>query len=213
MIPTFNQSHRMRALLLATGQLTSYGSGAGLDDGSIMAGKIKRYTVLTLGQYAGTTNITINGKTDIHSNNCVEDNETGLMWSRTHSASVGPASNGLLPWTTTGAGVTAEGIFAYIAAANLALLAGYGNNANPMLNWRPPNAEELASLRDMEAPNALPDPVAFPVWSAGSGQFSSTTDPSVITAAMGINFTSGVVNSNTKTLTRLCALVRGIPLA
>src|SRR3990167_10979170 len=100
-------SKNKRGLLLKTGQTTSYGSGDGVDDGGLEKGLSKSYSVLTAGQYAGTTDITINSKTDEHSNNCVVDLNTRLMWSRYVSASVGPASDGLLPWTTTGSGSTA----------------------------------------------------------------------------------------------------------
>ncbi len=117
----FGTSERLRrALILKTGQTTSYVTG---DDGDLEIGEPHRYYVLSTGQYSGTTNITINAKTDAHSNACVLDEATGLMWSRTLSASVGPTSNGLLPWTTNGSG---EGIFTYAAAANAASLAGYG---------------------------------------------------------------------------------------
>ena len=117
------------ARLLQTGQVTSYGSGTGVDDGALQKGRSKSYTILTTGQYSGTTNITINAKTDAHSNNCVVDNRTKLMWSRYVSASVGPASDGKIPWTTKG---SVEGIFTYVAAANAATLAGYSD-------WRIPN--------------------------------------------------------------------------
>lgn len=190
-----------RALLLKTGQTTSYGSGSGVDDGAYEIGVAKSYTVLTAGQYSGTTNITINSKTDAKSNECVIDNNTGLMWSRTQSGSVGPTSTGTLPWTTTGSGGTAEGIFPYVAAANAASLAGYSD-------WRIPNDLELFSLRDMEAGNAVPDATAFPVWTA-TNVWSSTTQPNVTTNAIQLSFLTGGAGGNAKTNNFLCALVRG----
>lgn len=186
--------------LQKTGQVTSYGSGTGVDDGALQKGYARSYTVLSTGQYSGTTNITINSKTDAHSNNCVQDNRTGLMWSRYVSASVGPASNGLLPWTTTGSGGTAEGIFPYVAAANAASLAGHND-------WRIPNAFELASLLDYEAPDCVPDTTAFPSFPAVE-LYTSTTSPSATTSAMTCRFNTGVQATSTKTTNFQVILVR-----
>lgn len=197
----FNQTHRNFGKLLATGQLTSYAAG---DDGALRKGIVKSYTVLTLGQYAGNTNIVINSKTDVHANACVFDNNTGLMWSRISSVSVGPASDGKLPWTTTGAGATAEGIFPYCAAANAAGLAGYSD-------WRVPNDIELLSLRDMEAPTGYPDSAAFP--SIPTQDFwSSTTVPSATANADSITMATGGYRGylgDAKTTPLRVILVRG----
>lgn len=185
-----------------TGQTTEYGSGAGADDGYYEVGLSNRYEVLTAGQYSGTTNITINSKTDAHSNAVVIDHVHKLMWSRTLSASVGPASNGLLPWTTTGSGGTAEGIFPYAAATNAASLAGHND-------WRVPNRNEAITLQDMEAANANPDATAFPSgWT--TSVWSSTTVPSNTTLAVNVAFTSGGIAGSAKTNTALCALVRSV---
>jgi hypothetical protein len=186
------------ARLLATGQTTVYVAG---DNGTNQKGIAKSYTVLTTGQYAGNTNITINSKTDAHPNACVIDNNTGLMWSRTQSASVGPSSNGFIPWTTTGAGGTAEGIFPYVAAANAASLSGY-------TDWRIPNINELLSLCDYEAPTSVPDTTAFPGFSAANF-WSSTTRPSGTTAAVGVNFSGVGGFQDFKTSGNLLILVRG----
>lgn len=196
-----SQSYRKRGLLLATGQTTSYGSGTGVDDGALQKGIVKAYTILTTGQYSGTTNITINSKTDVHSNNCVVDNNTGLMWSRYASASVGPSSNGTLPWTTTGSAGTAEGIFPYCAAANAAGLAGYSD-------WRVPNIYEIYSLSDQEAPTSLPNSTVFP--GGASSVWSSTTRTSDTTFALYSGFVAGqaiVIQKTTNTIS--CLLVRG----
>ncbi len=190
-----------RALLLKTGQTTSYGSGTGVDDGAYEIGVAKSYTILTSGQYSGTTNITVNSKTDAKSNACVIDNNTGLMWSRTLSGSVGPSSTGTLPWTTTGSGGTAEGIFPYVAAANAAGLAGYSD-------WRIPSVYELISITDLEAGTGVPDATAFPVWAA-SNVWSSTTQPNVTTNAVQVSSLTGGSGGNAKTNNFLCALVRG----
>ena len=195
------QSYRKRGYLLATGQATSYDSGIGVDDGALRKGIVKTYTVLTLGQYSGTTNITINSKTDVHNNACVFDNNTGLIWSQTVSGSVGPTSDGKLPWTTTGSGATAEGIFPYCAAANVALLAGYGD-------WRVSNIAELSSLVRNVSPGGLPDSVAFPVFPAAF-VWSSSTQTTATANGLGIAFSSGIQGGIGKINAVVCLLVRG----
>lgn len=205
MLHPFTQTQRKFANLLATGQATSYGSGTGVDDGALQLGIAKptsAYLILTTGQYSGTTNITINGKTDAHSNACVVDLNTRKMWSRTASASVGPASDGKLPWTTTGSGATAEGIFPYCAAANTAALAGYSD-------WRVPNFFELFGLADSEAPTGYPNSTAFPTLTVAV--WSSTTRPDSTTSAMRMGFINIAAIGDTKTVASsyYCILVRG----
>lgn len=187
---------RESAHLLKTGQTTQYGGYE--DDGYFEKGLSQQYDILTAGQYAGTTNITLNAKTDAHSNNCVYDKRTKLMWSRYLVGTLGPNNNGTIPWTTN---VNGEGIYAFIAAANAALLGGYSD-------WRIPNAIELASLQDMEAPTAIPNATAFPTWVA-SYVWSSTTAPSATTYASGLGFSGGDRGNLDKTTNRYCALVRG----
>lgn len=81
---------------LKTGQTVSYATG---DDGDLELGIEKDYTVLSIGQYSGTSNIVINGKTHALSNNCVKDLRTGLMWARyVPTADIGPAADGQLFW-------------------------------------------------------------------------------------------------------------------
>lgn len=81
---------------LKTGQTTSYHAG---DDGDLQRGVSRSYTVLDTGQYSGTTDITINGKTHAASNACVKDNRTGLEWHQeVIQADIGPAANGNLFW-------------------------------------------------------------------------------------------------------------------
>ena len=84
------------ASLLKTGQITSYHIG---DDGDLELGVAHSYTILTIGQYSGTFNVTINGKTYAFSNACAKDNNTGKMWARTVPQSdIGPANDGKLFW-------------------------------------------------------------------------------------------------------------------
>jgi len=88
-------SRRLRGLL-KTGQTTSYHAD---DDGDLEKGIARDYTVLTTGQCSGTINIVINDKTHALSNECVKDNNTGLMWARyMPDADIGPAANGMLFW-------------------------------------------------------------------------------------------------------------------
>lgn len=180
----------------ATDQTTVYVTG---DNGTYQAGIPHRYEVKDQEQYAGTTNITINGKTDAHTNTVVIDHSFRLMWSQRLSGSVGPTSNGLLPWTTNANG---EGVFSYVDAANSAGLGGHAD-------WRLPTEFELIQLCDMEAPNANPNATYFPTWSA-SLVYSSTTGPNLTTGAMYALFGSGLVTRQDKALTGLVILVRSI---
>lgn len=183
--------------LLKTGQTTQYSSE--LDDGYYETGLTKRYLILTTGQHSGVCTFTLDGKTETQSHNCVRDLVTGLMWARytsAESASVGPGADGKMAWTGA-----ADDIGAYCEAARDAELGGHND-------WRVPNDVELASLRNMEAPNALPDPAAFPGWS-DSYYWSSTTGPINTSDAMNVYFGHGFVYPHTKSLAFFAALVRG----
>ena len=82
--------------LLETGQETSYHPG---DDGDLKHGIAHSYDVLTTGQYAGTTDITINGKTLAMSNACVKDKNTGIFWAReVPQDQIGTGTDGKLFW-------------------------------------------------------------------------------------------------------------------
>ena len=183
--------------LLKTGQTIQYDGYE--DDGYFEKGLSKRYTILTAGQYAGTTDIILNAKTDVHSNNCVYDQRTKLMWSRYVAGSVGPGSDGKLPWTTAGG----DGIFPYVAAANLANLGGYSD-------WRIPNILELKSIMGWAGGvgGGVPDPTAFPTWPAGEF-FTSTTAFYDAGSVYEVGFNSDHESWIGKTSTRRVALVRG----
>ncbi len=189
---------------LRTGALTSY---VNYDDAwyaNLGLGVAKEYLILSVeAQYTGTTAIVVNGKTDNHSNICVLDLKTGLMWSQTVSASVGPGSNGKLPWTTTGSGATAEGIFPYCAAANAAGLAGF-------TDWRVPNRKELSDLLDLELSPCTPNTTACPGWPVDK-IWTSSTVKAATTYAWTIYRTDyyGEVRSRDKTNLNYTALVRG----
>jgi hypothetical protein len=190
-------AERNLGLLLKTGQTTQYGGYE--DDGYFEKGLSKQYTVLTLGQYAGTTSITLNSKTDAHSNNCVYDRRTKLTWSRYAAGSVGPASDGNLPWTTN---VNGEGVFAYAAAANAASLGEYSD-------WRIPNREEFFSLLNAETSYDYPNSTAFPSFPT-KDVWTSTTNKINTTRAWCFSPENELpLYSNTKTLPFHCLLVRG----
>jgi hypothetical protein len=180
-----------RNRMLKTGQTTQYNGM--LDDGYYQKGDAKRYSVLTADQYAGTTNVTLNAKTDVKSNNCVLDLNTGLMWSRYVSASVGP--DGKLPWTTNANG---EGIFTYCAAANAAGLAGYSD-------WRVPNLSESLSI--FNSNTDLPNATSFPSWPQIGCLTSSTGSISILIWSKSADrrWDGGIP----RTETGYCSLVRG----
>ncbi len=91
-------------------------------------------------------------KREAHSNICVLDLKTGLMWSQTVSGKMGAASDGKLPWTTVAGGY---GIFPYCAAANAAGLAGF-------TDWRVANIQEIRLLLDWSLNPTDANLTAFP---------------------------------------------------
>ena len=183
--------------LPVTGQTTVYVTG---DNGTNQAGVAHRYEIKNTGQYSGTTAIVLNGKTDTHTNAVVIDHAFRVMYSQAVSGSVGPTSNGLLPWTTNGSG---EGVFSYIDAANAASVGGHND-------WRCPTDQEVYAIRDMEAPLGVPDATAFPAWASGSFVWSSTTRPNATTNAMQVGGGSGIESPVVKTGTTYVALIRSI---
>jgi len=101
-----------------------------------------------------------------------------------------------------GISIVCRSIYSYCAAANVALLGGYGD-------WRIPYDLQVANLRDMEQPTAAPDAAAFPGWPTSDYVWSSTTRPSHVGYAVIIDFVNGSIASVTKTSYYFVALVRG----
>ena len=167
---------------LVTGQDTQY-SGMD-DDGYFQKGIARSYTALTTGQYAGTTNITVNAKTIAMENGAVIDNQTGLMWmAYTPDSDIGPGNDGKLYWYKA---ADTENIFAFCTAANAASLAGHSD-------WRVPNIFELFSLVVEDAGIGAPfiDTTYFQCLS--SYYWSSTTYPGATADALGVPFHNGRV--------------------
>jgi len=254
--------------LLKTGQTTQYNSE--LDDGYYEAGVAKSYTVLTTGQYSGTTNIdlahlintgisfdaatkeirctgqcgvfkaaggetiVVSGasqagnnavwttasatadkvvlttaptdesaganitiaKREAMSNNCVQDNNTGLMWARYRFTKFGVLGNGYMPWTGT-----IYDIFQACAAANAVSLGGHND-------WKVPGFLQLVSLLDAEAPLGIPDSDAFPT-GMSADFWTSTTDPADSTKSTMVRFYQILHYPYAKTVAYALLLVRG----
>ncbi len=180
--------------------------------GSSAGGNNTNRTIAAGGVAAGTITLTSDNlqtsvvegdsitikKREAHSNACVLDNNTGLMWSQTVSGKMGVASDGKMPWT----GQTYD-IFAYCAAANVALLGGYGD-------WRVVNINEGFSLFIWEAPAAIVNATAFPGFPSSADYiWLNTTRPDATDNAMLLNQSYAPVANNPKTNTHYCLLVRG----
>lgn len=95
-------------------------------------------------------------------------------------------------------------IFNYAAGANRASLAGY-------TDWRIPNALELVTLPNMEAPTDAPDAVAFLGWGVTAGCWTSTTVSGLTSSAKLGMFGDGqfTIYRHPKDVAQLICLVRG----
>lgn len=137
-------------------------------------------------------------KRESHANGCALDNNTGLMWNRTWTDKVGNvSSNGSLPFYDA---TKVYSMYEYVAAANAALLSGYND-------WRVPDANEMAGLRNLKAPNALPDATAFPSIST-SILWTQSTDPADTTKGLCQSFNDGSQTVSAKTSALRIMLVR-----
>lgn len=182
---------------LKTGQTVKYKDG---DDGDLEKGVSRSYTVLTTGQYSGTSNITVNSKTVALSNECVKDNRTGLMWARyVPQSDIGPGNDGMLYWEDA---VNSEDIFEFCDQANGAELGGYSD-------WRVPNYYELPSLVDLGTYSPCIDTTTLPS-TPSTYHWTSSTRPDHPPIAFYVYFTNGIVSYGNKAeFAFYCRLVRG----
>lgn len=134
-------------------------------------------------------------KREAHSNNCVLDLNTGLMWSRYVAGVMGAAGDGTMPWS-----VVPYNIFAYKDAAIVAALGGH-------IDWRVPNLFESFSL--MNVITKLPDATAFPTaW----GEAWTSSSPYLANPEYAERMKWGTYPESIITLKTdayYCALVRG----
>jgi len=182
-----------------TGQTVQYDSMD--DDGQLQEGYARKYVALSTGDYAGTTNITVNGKTIAMENACVIDQNSGLMWLKnTPDSDIGVGNDGLLYWIDA---VNNEDIFTFCDAANAAGLAGHSD-------WRVPNVFELFSLIVEDA--GIPAPYINTTYfqCVSTTYWASTTAPDNPVYALYVGFNYGDIYKDRKT-TLLCyvRLVRG----
>ncbi len=182
-----------------TGQTVQYSSMD--DDGYFEKGYARIYVALTTGNYAGTTNITVNSKVIAMENACVIDQNSGLMWMKyTPDSDIGSGNNGKLYWIDA---VNNEDIFTFCDAANAAGLAGHSD-------WRVPNVFELLSLVVEDA--GIGAPYIDTTYFQGISNFywSSTTWAGGNTHALYVNFGIGIMANRVKdTNAEYVRLVRG----
>lgn len=149
---------------------------------------------------AGTVSIS---KREVHSNACVLDNNTGLMWSRVIGLIQGGSSNGTLPFYDA---TKLYNIFTYAAAANA------GGGLAGHTDWRVPNMLELVTLMVLETSGMAPATGNFPTWTVAN-LWSSNTVAGTTTNGWFVGYatgSSGRIGSNAaKTGANLVILVRG----
>jgi len=182
------------SLLKKTGKTVSYHAG---DDGDLEKGVASSYTILNTGQYSGTVDVTMGGNTVAISNNCIQDNVTGLMM----TVDISPVGIGSDPYEKGPAGtmtwsddVDGNGAFLYAGAVNKAVLGGHAD-------WRVPNIEEIIAFWSYGA--------HFPQGDLPSGIWTST--PVDISGAF--YFYYGLIPQDLMTAIHYVLLVRGDPTA
>lgn len=177
-----------RCKRLVTGQTVQYSSMD--DDGHLERGYARKYVALAAGDYAGTTNITVNSKTIAMENACVVDKNTGLMWMKnTPDSDIGSGSDGLLYWYDSTNG---EDIFGFCDQANAESLAGHSD-------WRVPNTFELFSLVVLAAGIGAPY-IDTTYFQCISGRYwTSTTYVAYTPNALYVDFSNGRVYDIAKT--------------
>jgi hypothetical protein len=97
--------------------------------------------------------------------------------------------------------IVCRSIYGYVSAMNVASLGGY-------TDWRIPYDLELANLRDMRVPDAVPNATAFPSWPADF-VWSGTTTPTSSTNALYVVFSFGSANNGNKINAYPAAFLRG----
>ena len=183
--PWGTQSQSQSCQPLVTGQTTSYHSG---DDGDLEEGEARDYTVNTTGDQAGTSDITVNGKTVTLSNNTVTDNARNREWQRYVAQSdIGPSNDGKLLWEDATNG---EDIFAFKDAANAVNFGGHND-------WRVPNMFELEDLRKIDVLGPTIDTTLFP--STPAFYFWTSSSRVSSSFAYYVDFNLARVNYETKT--------------
>jgi len=101
-----------------------------------------------------------------------------------------------------GISIVCRSIYSYCAAANVALLGGYGD-------WRVANRFELESLINIELISAQPDIIAFPSgWTASFWTSSTVKEDTTYAWSMSVGW-GGDTQSRIKTNNYCIALVRG----
>lgn len=193
--------------LLATSQSVSYApAGTTDDDGGLGKGASKTYESLTAGQFSSTTDIIVGAVTESgHTNNCVVDKKTGLIWNKDPSTAIyhaGLAEHLLWDAEAEAADLANHDIFGYADGANTAGLSGF-------TDWRVPNILEMTSIMEYEANDARPDPTYFGTPTIAN-YWTSTTRPNSTTQALPCHFGSGSVAAIAKTTAHYATyLVRG----
>lgn len=181
-------------------------TGSGANNGTYtvstgnVAGTIRTTEALADEAAGGAVSI---AKREAKSNNCVHDNNTGLMWLRDPSnypAKMGLTSAGTMPWTSF-----LYDIFAYCAAVNAASVGGYAD-------WRVGNLEEYFGLFEYSNNAGVPNATAFPNWTPGATYFwTSTTRRDNSSQAHAMYYRTGysLTSPLPKTYAYFVALVRG----